>query len=160
MRKTELVIAISEQREKMLNELETISNDRMLEPGAAGYWSVKDILHHLTMWEAELVKTLFQAHQGAQPVTELFIEDCDPINLKWFESGKERPLDRVMMDFNGVRLQTIRRLNDFSDADLTNAQKFSWLGGHSLSWLVEGVCIEHEDSHVKDIQNWRTKNNF
>jgi len=159
MRKADLIQAISDQRGKMLDELESLSDEHMLESGAAGYWSVKDILHHLTMWEAELVKTLFHAHQGTQPVTELFNENCDPINLAWYQTGKDRPLERVMMDFDGVRLQTLRRLNELSDAELNNAQRYPWMNGHSLSWLVEGVCIEHEAFHVHDIQDWRKKTN-
>ena len=48
----------------------------MIQPGVVGQWSLKDILVHLTLWEAELVTLLFQARQGQKPSHEI---DAEPI---------------------------------------------------------------------------------
>ena len=159
MNKAELLLALDESRENFLNAIEGLSDEDLETPGVIGDWSIKDILAHLTMWEAELVRLLWQASQGRKPNTEHFSNDLDvdEINAKWYKQSQSRPLQRILDDFHGVRTQTIRRVEAYSDQDLNNPQRYPWLDGAPLWEWIAGDSFEHEAEHEVHIRSWCEK---
>lgn len=157
MNKEEIITALEESREVLLDLIEDLPDEDMLAP-AFDNWSVKDILAHLTMWEAELVKLLFQAQQGRKPTTVHFTgESVDERNAKWYQQNKDRPLDRILDDFHGVRNQTVRRVESFSDRDLTDRNRYPWLDGTPLWRWIADDSFEHEAEHMAQIRARREK---
>jgi hypothetical protein len=160
MNKQELIEALEEGREDFLELLEDISDEEMLESGVAGEWSIKDILSHLSRWEAELVKLLWQAINGQEPASELTASLqagaalFDDVNRRWWEADKERPLPQILSDFDAVRSQTIRRVQAFSNKDLTDPQRYLWLEGRPLWEWIEGDSYGHEAEHAGQIRSW------
>jgi hypothetical protein len=160
MTKDELIEALEDEREKMLDAIDGLSDEELQRPGANGEWSVKDILIHLSAWEAEMVKLLWQAKQGQKPTSAHFnTPDVDARNQEWFEAYRGRELDRVLADFAALRQQTVRRVEAFSEADLNDVQHFSWLGGRPLWEWVAGDSFEHEAEHAAQIREWRARLN-
>ncbi|MEW5871743.1 MAG: ClbS/DfsB family four-helix bundle protein [Chloroflexota bacterium] len=160
MTRDEILDALEDMREKFLEALEDLSDEALQEPGVFADWSIKDILYHLSMWEAELVKLLWQAAQGQRPTTAHFSGSptpVDQINADWLEKGRERPLELVWQDFEAVRKQTSRRVEAFSDEDLNDPQRYPWLQGRSLWEWVAGDSYEHEEEHLADIRAWRAR---
>ena len=155
MNKNDLVIKLEQSRADFLELLEPLAEEEMLDPTLSGGWTVKDILVHLMLWEAELIKLLFQAQQGRTPQTILNTnEPDDMVNARWHAQHKDRHLDQALKDFDTIRDQTIRRLETFSDNDLTDPRRYKWLNGKPLwQWIVEST-IEHEEEHTEDIQTW------
>src|SRR3990172_10432092 len=113
----------------------------MLEPGVIGDWSIKDILVHLSLWEAELVTLLWQARQGRRPTTaQLGDESVDDLNARWYQMHKDRDLAQVLDDFNAVRHQTLRRVDGFSDRELTDPELFPCLTGEPPNqWFASAI---------------------
>jgi hypothetical protein len=158
MTKDELLDALEDEREKFLESIEGLSEEAMQEPGVMDDRSVKDLIYHLTMWEAELVQLLWQAQQGQQPTTVHFSgKTVDEINAAWATTSKERSLEHVMEDFFGVRSQTTRRLRSFSEQDLNDPKRFTWLQDHPLWSWVESDSYKHEAEHAAQITAWRAK---
>ncbi len=156
MNKVELITALTQSREKFLEALEGLSEEAMLEPGVVGEWSVKDVLAHISRWEAELVKLLWQARQGVKPTTQLNSQEPDEeINARWQQEDRSRPLERILQDFHGVRNQTIRRLEAFTEQELNDPQRFPWLEGKPLWRWVAGDSFKHEIEHLEQIITWR-----
>jgi hypothetical protein len=157
LNKAEILAALEAGREAFLELIEDISEEEMEQPGVVEDWSVKDILAHLTRWEAELIKLLWQARQGEKPTTIHFTSvKIDETNARWHAESQSRSLERVLDDFHGVRNQTIRRVEAFSNKDLTDPNRFPWLGGQPLSKWIAGDSFEHEAEHAADIRRWRT----
>lgn len=158
MDKEELSSALEDSREELLAALEGLSDEQYCAGGAVGEWSIKDVLAHLVMWEAETIKLLFQARQGLTPTT-VHLKDVpdDEQNKIWYEQNKERPLERVLADFDAVRGQTILRLDDFSARDLNDPARYPWLRGKTLSQLVVDYVLEHEQQHARMIRAWRER---
>ena len=156
MKKSELLAKLEQSRADFLELLDPIAEEEMLEPTLAGGWTIKDILIHLMLWEAELIKLLFQAQQGRPPQTILNSkEPTDKVNARWHAQHKDRDLEQALKDFEAIRAQTIRRVQSFSDKDLTDANRYKWLNGQPLwKWIAEET-FEHEDEHAADIQKWR-----
>jgi len=63
MTKDEILDALEDERENLIDAIEGLSDLDLLEAGVVEDWSIKDILAHLSAWEAELVKLLWQARQ-------------------------------------------------------------------------------------------------
>lgn len=156
MNKKELLVALEEQREAFMDVIENLSEEQLTTPGVAGKWSVKDILSHISRWEAELVTSLWQISQGQKPGTVLFNMKgtVDDVNRAWYEQTAGRELTRVLDDFHAVRNQTILRLEDFSDNDLTNPKRYPYMEGTPLWQYIENNSFGHEAEHLPDIQGW------
>ena len=156
MNKSELLAALEESREKFMEAIEGLSEEDMLRPEMAGEWTLKDLLAHLTMWEAELVKLLWQVHQGIKPTSIQFSNvEVDQQNAHWYQQNKDRPLEQVLSDFHGVRPQTMRRVESFLDRDLNNPKRYDWLDGTPLWQWIATDTFEHEAEHTAQVQAWR-----
>ncbi len=158
MTKDEILDALEDERERFLKAIDGLSEEELQEPSLAGGWSVKDVMIHISAWEAELVKLLWQVKQNERPTTMHFNNvDVDARNLEWFTAYHQRPLERVLDDFAAVRKQTARRIEGFSDKDLTDPQRYPWLEGHPLSEWVASDSFEHDAEHTAQIRAWRTR---
>ena len=158
MKREKLVSLLETSRDELMDLLDMLDDEDFLEPGACGTWTVKDLLVHLTVWEAQLVTLLWQAKRGQRPTTVHFeaISD-DEINARWYEENKDRPLAIVMDDFYGVRNQTIRRVEEFSDDDLNNPERFSWLDGQPLVEWIASSSYAHDQEHLPDLRLFVSK---
>jgi hypothetical protein len=156
MEKNELLTLLEESREKFLDSLDGIPLEQWAVPGVVGEWSIKDILSHLSRWEAELVKLLWQAHEGQRPTTlQITQTNVDKTNDLWFRESHTRSLEHVLDDFHAVRNQTILRVEDFSDKDLTDPKRYSWLAARPLWEWIASDSFEHETEHISQIIEWR-----
>src|SRR5262245_22456078 len=156
MTQSDLLAALEDSRKTLLAALDGLPDEALEQPGVVEDWSVKDVLSHLIAWEAELVKLLVQAWQGWRPGF-LDLGDTDALNLKWYKENKDRPLDRVMADFHGVRKQTVRQVERFSDRELGDPKFYKWLDGRPLSGWIAAETYEHEAEHAEHIRRWREK---
>jgi len=156
MKKTELLEALEDERAELQEMLEDLPDETLLAAGVMGDWSIKDILNHLTFWEGQTVTLLFQAQRGVpKPSTAHFgRETVDAVNQRWYEEGKERPLEMVWKDWLGVRKQMIRRVSEMTDEDLNNPQRFAWQKGVPLYQWVLNDSIDHEEEHADSIREW------
>lgn len=158
MNSDEILDALEDTREQFLDCIEGLSENEMQLPGVVGEWSVKDIIAHLSSWEAELVKLLWQAAQGLPPTTAFFTQSSvDETNAAWQKTMKDRPLDKVLADFAAVRKQTIRRLEAFSDDQLNNPRRYTWQRQTPLWEWIANNTFSHEAEHMQQIQLWRSK---
>lgn len=161
MEKSELLELLEESRAELLALLETVPDAALTEPGVLpaenppGDWSIKDILAHLTFWEGQIVALLFQARQGDAPKTAHFSQETvDQINQRMRAVNQDRLLERVWEDWLAVRKQTLRRVDEWSDAELNDAHLFPWLKNTALFEWVLSDTVEHEDEHAANISDW------
>lgn len=159
MNQIEIITRLNAVQQELMDAIAGLSGETMLEPGVNGEWSVKDILAHLSAWEAELVRLLWQARQGKRPTTIHFSKDrdIDKTNLTWYNERKERPLEFVLEDLQAVRKQTIRRLAEFTDKELTDPLAFKWLRGYPLWEWIASDTFGHVPEHISQIKAWRQK---
>jgi len=156
MEKNTLIKTLLDSRQNILAQLDEIPRSKMEISGVVDQWSLKDLLVHMTRWEAELVKLLWQAKQGTKPTTVHFSQETvDDVNQRWFLESKSRQLDFVINDFVAVREQTVRRVKDFSEIELNDTRGYAWLEERPLwEWIAED-SFRHEVEHMQQIQAWR-----
>jgi hypothetical protein len=159
MHKQEIIKRLEESREKFLDLIEDLPESAYLQIGVVGEWSIKDLLAHLSRWEAEMVKLLWQLQTG-QPPSSLHFDkqlNVDSQNAAWFQEARDRSLDKVLEDFHAVRNQTLLRLEKFTERDLTDPKRFTSLKGKPLEDYIAGDSYDHEDEHRIEIQRWLEK---
>ena len=160
MNKDELLDALEDERENFMDAIEGLTDEEMNEPGVCGDWSVKDIIFHLSMWEADLVKLLWQLSQGEKPSTAFFTNpSVEATNAAWQEISQTRTLDQVIADFETVRKQTFRRVRLIPEDELSDPKRYPWLEGSALWEWIAGDSFEHEIEHAAQIREWRQKKN-
>lgn len=156
MPKQNIIAAYERARSKFLRAIDGLSEDEMLMPGAVGYWSVKDVLAHLTAWESELITGLVHVEnkkKGAPAVAT--IEDIDEWNEEQYHSNAGRGLDVIWDDFHGVAKYLVEAIKALDDKALDDNRAFAWMEGEPLSYLIYENAIWHEEEHAEDIVNWR-----
>ncbi len=155
MTRDEVLRALRESRAQMEAALEGLTEAQLADPGVVGDWSAKDLLAHLTTWEAELVTLLAKARRGQKPKWPASQAEIDALNEKWYKENKNRPLDRVLADWRGVRKQTVRQVEAMSDRELV--QRWPWLRNRTPLDLIEGNSFGHEAEHLEHIREWRER---
>jgi hypothetical protein len=156
MKKQEILNNLETSREKFLDAVDPLNSSDFMISGVVGEWSIKDILAHLSRWEAELIKMLWQIRHGMRPTSIHFEKNfaVDQINIQWFTEAKHRPLDRVMEDFHAVRIQTVLNVEQFTERDLTDPLRYRWLKKVPLSRYIAHDSFEHEQEHLEEIKSW------
>jgi hypothetical protein len=156
MDKSTLLEKLDRSHQQMLETIAGLPKEDLLQPGVVGDWSVKDILNHLSHWEAELVTLLWRVEQEQRPVIKFHsAAEIEALNQQWYGEGRERSLELVMEDFKGVRKQTIRRVNALAEGDLTKVGQFPGLKGKSLADKIASYSFEHDLEHIDQIRKWR-----
>jgi uncharacterized protein (TIGR03083 family) len=154
MKPAELAAALEAARAETEAVLDGLTEAQLTQPGAAGDWAVKDVLAHVTAWEAELVTGLAKVRQGRLPgKTNYTPDEIQAQNTRWHAENQGRPLARVLADFRGVRKQTLRQIRALTEQDL-NAPR-PWLRQGTVVDWVNGWVLEHEVEHTHHLAQWR-----
>src|SRR3989337_483942 len=157
MSKQEIRSALEASRAALLDALAGLTPEHLRQPRAVGEWSLRDVLQHLSLGEAGLGRLLLHVDRGRQAVGGSFVPnpDFDAINARWHAETKDRRLDRVLEDFHGVRRQTLRWVDEFSDEDLTRIRREKWLHNQSVARWIAEYSYAHEAAHTQAIRAWR-----
>ena len=159
MQKQELLKKIEEQHDLFSSVIENLDEAFLLQPGVTGEWSIKDILIHISRWEAELVKLLWQASQGQSPTTAHFSgAPVDETNQQFFTESRSRPLELALDDYYAVRSQTLLRIESFTERELADPKRYPWQKSIPLWQWIASDTFEHEAEHLANIRVWISNN--
>jgi hypothetical protein len=76
--------------------LEAVDLDRRCEPGVCGYWSVKDLMAHISLWENEIHEHIQRWRLGL-PTSDL---DVDQMNAAIVAENQGRPYALVRVNMH------------------------------------------------------------
>lgn len=155
MKQEEIAEHLDASRERLLAAIEHLPDEALLQPGVMGQWSLADILAHLVAWESELVTGLLRINQGKKPAKLLdAFDDVDGYNALRYAENKGRDLDDIFDDLHGVRLQLEQWLEEFSERDLDDPDRYEWSRGYNLSHIIKENSYGHEEEHLADIERF------
>ena len=157
MTKDELLAELRASRNQLEAALEGLEPEDFVVAGVMDSWTLKDLLAHLNRWEGECVTMLFDLLQGRKPsrASVQGMDWVDQLNATWHEQDSLRALPLVLGDFRGLRKQTLRRVEQFSQDDLTEVGRYQHLGEDPLWRWIAVDTYEHEQEHLAAIQAWR-----
>lgn len=152
----EMIAALNDSRQKILDTIKGVSDTALTAETLMPGWSVKDLLVHLTIWEAEMITRLAHARAGKKPrYTDLSRKEIDNLNARWLAEFKDRSPDRVLHDYHQVRKQMIKQVEQMTDSDLADPKRFSWLRGKPLWEWIADESFGHENEHLPQLLTWR-----
>ncbi len=154
MNKNQLINDLKEARQAFMSSIDGLSDEQLRMPGAAGLWSVKDVMSHLTAWESEVVTAFNQVQNKTIPHI-LKIDDIYEFNDEQYHISAARTVEVVRDDFTQVHKMLLQMIEDFPQNDLFSRTKYKFMEGEPLAILVEDSAIEHEHEHAEDILTWR-----
>lgn len=136
-------------------QLNPLDEAQMAAPSADGGWSIKDILAHITAWHYRLLDRIHAIKRNEEPAlgfSGVTDEEIDRLNAQFYEENKARPLNEVLSNLRASHLSVIESMQAMADEDLTDPQRFAWMGGDSFWKLVASDTYEHYLEHTESIQ--------
>lgn len=145
-----MIRTTSARLEQLLAQL---SVEQMNRPGAVGVWSVKDVVAHLANWQRYAAALIAAAMRGETP--DLVGDDAtERSNASVVAQYYQRPLAAVIAEWQAAREDLLDQLEQLSEVDLNDPNRFAWSDGHSLLEHISGSSYAHELEHIEQIQKW------
>ncbi len=139
-----------------------IGEDRMLQPGATGDWSFKDVVAHLNGWRIVTLARLDAACRNGSPAAPPWPasldadneDDLDKINDWIYQASRERPLDAVLGEYH----QSFQRMHEatavLTDQELNEVDRYPWLAGYRLADVISGSFGHFHEEHEPILREW------
>ena len=125
-----------------------LSDAELLEPGVTGAWSVRDIIAHVTWWEAEALTHLPVILAGGRPPRySVAYGGIDAFNAKMTEQKKGLSLTEVREQRDDVHRRLIAFIESAPDHQFTGETRFR----RRLRLDTYG----HYPKHARAIRKWR-----
>lgn len=146
--------AFADERRRLLHDLEVERKQLMrnietcrirdIDRPFSGDWSLKDIVGHISSWEAEVVTAFRDIREGRRPALYDFNnEKLDEWNRDHVERKRDIDFSSVMHQLTGGRHRLLEEIDLVSDYDLTHE-------GSRRALLALSV-IDHDREHWHDI---------
>ena len=133
----------------------SLDEAQMTTAGADGGWSIKEILAHITAWHYRLLDRIGAIMRNEEPallISGASDEEIDRLNAQFYEENKARPLNEILSELRASHLQVVESVRAMTDEDLTDPQRFAWMGGDPFWKLVAGDTYEHYQEHMESIK--------
>ena len=124
-------------------------DSRLLEAGATGDWSVKDILAHVTTWEEEALKYLPLIITGGRPPRYTRYGGIDAFNAQMTEQKRGLALSDVLRQLDETHHRLIDYIRSVPEEHFARETRFR----HRLRLDT----YSHYPKHAKAIRQWRER---
>lgn len=159
--KEHILAALSEQ----FNSWEDLLSDQDEEQiTAANFefgWSIKDVIAHLWAWQQISIARMEAGMQNREPEFPKWIvesvenweENADRVNALTFERNHQRPWSEIHKNWKEGFLRLLALGNEISEKDLLDGDKYSWLNGHPLAFILI-ASYDHHQEHIEKLFAW------
>jgi hypothetical protein len=158
MRRADLLSELKSENEAWEDLLADIGEDRMEEPGAAGAWSIKDIVAHLAAWRRRTVGRLEAVANGQPepaPSWPAELHEDDEINAWFHARDRDKSVRDVLAESRGVFQQLVSAVAKLPEAALSDPARFPWMEGAPLSGAA--LFGHFHDEHEADMRAWLSR---
>jgi len=161
MTKYQLLETLKSRRAEWDALLISVSEERMTQPGAAGHWSVKDIVCHLIAYERWLMEWLTVASQYSLPApSPLDDADVERRNARVYEMTHTMPLLDAMNDAR-QNIEALLKITELlPDEYFDNPQSAEWFMKPYWSKMntvpdaVINLSTGHYEEHIPTLKAW------
>jgi len=150
--KPELLDQIRAERQRLEEVIAALTSDQMLQPGASGEWTVKDVLAHISAWERRMLSWLGSHLRGASPDLPL-PWDVERMNAETYAQVKDKPLAEVLEEFHQSYRDALALAESLSEEQLKTIYTNTW----PMAPLWFGVAANtnwHYIEHRESIEAW------
>ena len=158
--KTRIVKALREEFNRWETLLGGLNEAHLTAPNLDARWAIKDVIVHLWAWQLRTIARVDAAVENHEPVFPDWPKNLDPeilgqphqLNAWLYETNKDKPWSQVYGEWKANFLRLIELAEAVPEADLLAVDRFDWLDGDSLAFILE-ASQEHHDEHYE----WLTR---
>lgn len=132
--------------------LAEIGEERMLQAGANGEWSVKDVIAHVMWSEREMIGVCQARALVGSELWQMTDDERNPIVVSWYRSSS---LQDVLREERQVYSQLLAELEKLSNDDLNDSGHFRAMPSDWLPWqVIAGCSFKHYRDHTVPLRAW------
>ena len=155
MEKATLLKTLTETRAAWEALLAQIDEEQMQKPGAAGKWSVKDVIAHVAWCESEIVPVLRTHVLAGSDFWNLSEDEGNEIT---YQHNKDRPLHDIVNEERQAYTALLEVVQQLRDEDLNDPHCFKNMPQEWRPWqLIAGDSFKHYEDHMPSLRDWLTK---
>lgn len=144
--KAQLMAETRQEYEALEGFLAVLTPEQMVQPGALGDWTPKDVLAHLYEWQQMFFRWYEAGRRGETPPVpaEGFKWSQLPaLNQQIYEQYRDWSLEKVLEAFRSSHRRTVEFLQGLSDADLTTPGLYPWMNKNALIAYITANTGSH-----------------
>jgi hypothetical protein len=162
--KEHILAALREQFHSWEELLASLSEEQITVPHFEYDWSIKDVIAHLWAWQQISIARMEGGALDREPeypkwITELgenWEEDADRVNALTFETNHTKPWSQVYQNWRNGFLRFLELGNEISERDLLDGDRYPWLKGYSLAFILV-ASYDHHQEHLEKLIDWLQK---
>lgn len=164
--KSHILAALKEQFDRWEELLASLSVEEITAPHFDLDWSIKDVMAHLWAWQQISIARMQAGAENQRPVFPKWIvqsienweEDSDRVNAVTFENFHSKSWSEIHHNWKNGFLRFLELGNELSERDLLDGDKYPWLGGYSLAFILI-ASYDHHQEHFEKLTTWMNQNN-
>lgn len=133
--------------------LALVPRERMSQPGVTGYWSVKDLIAHVTWFERDILSLLRE--RSMANASALWNLPTDERNQAIYDENRTRSLSEVMDEAQRVHAGVMQALAGLLESDLHDPRAFEGMLPDWVPWqILRENTSDHYADHAGQIAGW------
>jgi len=144
--------------------LTSLSEEQITTPHFDLDWSIKDVIAHLWAWQQISVARMEGGLHDQDPEYPKWIvesiesweEDSGRVNALTFENFHKKPWSEIYGNWKTGFLRLLELGNQISERDLLDGDRFPWLKGYSLAFILI-ASYDHHQEHYEKLLTWLTE---
>jgi hypothetical protein len=164
--KEHILMALTEQFDNWEKLLVSLAEEKVIAPHFDFDWSIKDVMAHLWAWQQISIARMKGGLYNHEPMFPKWIveaiddweEDADGVNALTYETQHNKPWSEIHQTWRNGFLRLLELGDEISERDLLNGDRYPWLKGYSLAFILV-ASYDHHQEHFEKLTNWIQKNN-
>jgi hypothetical protein len=153
--------ALREQFHRWEELLASLSDEHITAPHFDDNWSIKDVIIHLWAWQQISIARMEAAVLLREPEFPKWVagihgdweDNADQTNARIYETYHEKPWSEVYQNWRDGFLRFLELGKPISEKDLLDGDRFPWLKGYSLAFVLV-ASYDHHQEHLEKLQAW------
>ncbi len=133
--------------QELQDAISGLPDEAVVEPGAVGVWSVRDIIAHITTWEEEALKALPVIVEGGRLPRYASQGGIDAFNARQQAAKSQFSLERLRLEMEATHQRLLALLDRVPESAYASEGRFL----KRLRLDAYG----HWRLHAEDVRRWR-----
>ena len=158
MTRGQILQMIKDNYAQILVAITGLDDDALTKRPIIEWWTIKDLMGHMAMWEQVAIKFIAEYRQDGLPKILGMDNDAaiNVYNKREATIRRDWSLARVRAEFDTAQRDLVAAIESLSDADLIKPLPAPWGKGDNLEKLIAINSYQHNPEHIEQIKKWRT----
>ena len=156
--KEHILSALKEQFDHWEELLASLSEEQITAPQFDLNWSIKDVIAHLWAWQQISITRMEAGALDRKPVFPEWLarlgddweENVNQTNALTYETNHKKPWSEMHQNWRDGFLRFIELGNEITEKNLLDGDRYSWLHGYSLAFILV-ASYEHHQEHLEKL---------